>query len=425
VFVMSRHIVSEGDGLIPMVSVIVPSLNSAATIGKCMAALAAQHTHHTFEVLVVHSGEDDTCGEAARVLPEVRAIQLSERALAARARAVGVSAARGDILAFIDSDAYAAPDWIDQVVRSASSGYDLVCGAIGNANPDNAVSRAEQLFMFSEFLTETPEREMWFALSGNLVMRRAAYERYGPFVEIRAAEDLIFSRRLKMAGGRILFSPTMQVFHDNRRALRPYLRNQLLLGRYTAMARRVVPFEDSGSMLLFYALLPVAPLAKLAKIVLRLARWCPGKLVDLAVAFPLVLLGALAYGVGQVRGAMAATGTLDDFGRSGSAAPPNADDRISPSQAASAPTSNSRSTAARPAAPNRARNAGSLSRASMDATSAATSPGGTTYPAPPSSTNSAMPATRVATTGTPEAMASISTTGTPSAKLGKTKTSVS
>ena len=50
-----------------------------------MAALAAQHTHHTFEVLVVHSGEDDTCGEAARVLPEVRAIQLSERALAARA----------------------------------------------------------------------------------------------------------------------------------------------------------------------------------------------------------------------------------------------------------------------------------------------------------------------------------------------------
>jgi hypothetical protein len=35
------------------------------------------------------------------------------------------------------------------------------------------------------------------------------------------------------------------------------------------------------------------------------------------------------------------------------------------------------------------------------------------------------PATRVVTTGTPEAMASIRTTGTPSAKLGSTKTSVS
>jgi GT2 family glycosyltransferase len=422
---MSMHVVGEGDGRTPLVSVIVPALNSAATIGKCMAALAAQRTRHTFEVLVVHSGEDDTCAEAVRVLPEVRAMQLPERALAAKARAAGVSAARGDVFAFIDSDAYAAPDWIDEVVRSAESGYDLVCGSIGNANPGNRVSRAEQLFMFSEFLAETPERPMWFALSGNLVMRRAAYERFGPFVEIRAAEDLIFSRRLKMAGGRILFAPSMQVFHDNRRALKPYLRNQLLLGRYTAMARRVVPFDDSASMLLFYALLPVAPLAKLAKIVVRLARWCPAKLIDLLRASPLVVLAAVAYGVGQVRGALAATGSLDDFGRVGTTVPPRADDSISPSQAASARTSNSRSTVRLPEDPNRARSAGSASSEAIEATSAPTSPGGTTKPEMPSSTSSVTPATRVATTGTPEAIASMSTTGTPSAKLGNTKTSVS
>ena len=50
---MPEQIVSETDGRTPMVSVIVPSLNSAACIGKCMAALAAQRTAHTFEVLVV------------------------------------------------------------------------------------------------------------------------------------------------------------------------------------------------------------------------------------------------------------------------------------------------------------------------------------------------------------------------------------
>src|SRR5262245_22431021 len=212
---MSMHIVSEGEARKPLVSVIVPALNSSRTIGKCVAALAVQHTRRLYEVIVVHSGEDDTCAEATRELPEVRTIQLPERALAARARAVGVAAARGEILAFIDSDAYAAADWIDEVVRAAESGSDLICGSIGNANPDSAVARAEQLLMFSEFLRETPRRPMWFALSGNLVMRRSAYARLGPFVEIRAAEDLIFSRRVAMAGGRILFSPTMQVFHDN------------------------------------------------------------------------------------------------------------------------------------------------------------------------------------------------------------------
>ena len=283
---MSVHVVSESESRTPRVSVIVPALNSARTIGRCMEALGAQQTAHLFEVIVVHSGEDDTCAVAAAALPPARTVQLPERALAARARAAGVAVARGDIFAFIDSDAYAAPDWIEQVVRSAESGRDLICGSIGNANPDSAVARAEQLVMFSEFLSETPQRPMWFALSGNLVMRRAAYERFGPFVEIRASEDLIFSRRVAMAGGTILFAPRMRVFHDNRRRLRPYLRNQLLLGTYTAMARRVVPFEDSRSWPLFLALLPIAPAAKLAKIVWRLVRWCPRQLLALARGVP-------------------------------------------------------------------------------------------------------------------------------------------
>ena len=422
---MSMHIVSERESRTPRVSVIVPAFNSARTIARCVEALAAQQTRHLFEVIVVHSGEDDTCGEAARALPEVRVIQLPERALAARARAAGIAVARGEVLAFIDSDAYTAPDWIDEVVRAAESGYDLICGSIGNANPDSSVARAEQLIMFSEFLAETPRRPMWFALSGNLVMRRATYERFGPFVEIRASEDLIFSRRVAMAGGRILFLPTMRVFHDNRRSLRHYLRNQRLLGKYTAVARRVVPFEDSSSMGVFLVLLPLAPAAKIAKVVLRLARWCPRQLLALARAFPLVLLGAIAYGIGQVRGAFADTSVLGDVGRSGSTAPSSADEITRPSQVASRPTSNSRSMVSRPATAKRARRAGSSSSRVIASASASASPGATTNPETPSSTSSDTPATRVATTGTPDAMASIRTTGTPSAKLGRTKMSVS
>ena len=377
---MSMHIVSDDEARKPLVSVIVPALNSSRTIGKCMAALAVQQTRHLYEVIVVHSGEDDTCAEAASQLPEVRAIQLPERALAARARAAGVASARGEILAFIDSDAYAATDWIDEVVRAVDSGYDLICGSIGNANPDSAVACAEQLIMFSEFLAETPRRPMWFALSGNLVMRRSAYDHFGPFVEIRAAEDLIFSRRVVMAGGRILFSPAMRVFHDNRRNLRPYLRNQRLLGTYTAVARRVVPFEDSSSMLVFLALLPVAPVAKVAKVVLRLARWCPRQLLALTRAFPLVLLGAIAYGIGQVRGAFADTSVLGEVGRNGSTTPSSADEITRPSQPASRPTSNSRSMVSRPAAPKRARSAGSSSSRVIASASASPSPGETTNP---------------------------------------------
>jgi glycosyltransferase involved in cell wall biosynthesis len=295
--------VAAADASIPRVSIVIPCFNSARTIGRCVRALAEQSTSNPYEIIVVHSGDDDTCTRARAALPGVRTIQLTERAIAAKARNVGVRAARGAIFAFIDSDAYANRNWIDSVVAAAEKGYDVVCGSIDNANTHSAVSRAEQLLMFNEFLPQTPERPIWFALAGNTVMPRAAYERFGPLPEVRAAEDVIFSRRLIAAGGNILFFPQMTVFHDNRQHVRPYLRNQLLLGKYTAMARRTVAFADMPYAL-FLMLVPLAPIAKLAKIFWRLIRWSPMSLLSVVREWPLFSLGLFAYGIGQVRGAL-------------------------------------------------------------------------------------------------------------------------
>jgi glycosyltransferase involved in cell wall biosynthesis len=289
----------------PAVSVIVPAYNSARTIGRCMASLAAQRTAHEFEVVLVHSGDDDTAAVARRALPAVRIVELASRAIPPRARNVGVREARGAVLAFLDSDAYAAEDWIDHLVRAAGRSYDLVCGSIGNANEGSAVSRAEQLIMFNEFLPDARERASWFALSGNMLLRREAFDRFGPFAEVRAAEDVVFSRLLIAKGGRILFYPALRAFHDNRTRVRPYLRNQVLVGKHTAIARRRVRFADSGSYLLLLLALPVAPAVKLAKIAAHLWRDHPRNLVRLTRELPLVCLGVLAYSIGLVLGALA------------------------------------------------------------------------------------------------------------------------
>lgn len=306
----------------PLASVIIPAFNSSATIERCLTALARQETRRRFEVLVVHSGTDDTCERARRALPGARTIQLAQRANPPQARNVGVTYARGSILAFIDTDIYVDPTWIDQVARTAESGYDLVCGSIENANPDSSVSRAEQLLMFNEFLPTHPSHPSWFALSGNTVMPRAAYDRFGPLVEVRAAEDVVFSRRLVAAGGRILFDAGLRVAHDNRTHLGRFLRNQVLVGRHTAIARRLVPFADSSSYALFLALLPVAPAVKLAKIAIHVGRYDPRQLRAVVKDFPTLVLGAWAYSIGLVWGAMsrveANTATATDRPRAAS-----------------------------------------------------------------------------------------------------------
>jgi glycosyltransferase involved in cell wall biosynthesis len=305
----------------PLVSVIVPAFNSARTIERCMAALAAQRTAHRFEVLLVDSGTDDTSARAQGALPALRVIRVPERAMPPRARNIGVAHARGDVLAFIDSDIYVYPDWVDQVVAAVQDGTDLACGSIENANPHSAVARAEQLLMFNEFMPDQPPHPAWFALSGNTVLTRRAFGAFGPFVEVRAAEDVVFSRRLIARGGRIRFHPALRARHDNRTRWRPYLRNQALVGKHTAIARRLVQFADSPHYALFLLALPVAPAVKLGKIALHLGRHRPRAALAVVRELPALSAGVLAYAIGLIQGAATRSTETSVGGASGGADP--------------------------------------------------------------------------------------------------------
>jgi len=70
-------IIQATDSRRPRVSVIVPAYNSARSIERCLAALARQETSHPFEVLVVDSGDDDTCARAERALPAARILLVT------------------------------------------------------------------------------------------------------------------------------------------------------------------------------------------------------------------------------------------------------------------------------------------------------------------------------------------------------------
>ncbi|AIV39272.1 glycosyltransferase family 2 protein [Curtobacterium sp. MR_MD2014] len=98
----------------PQVSVVVPVLDDAEHLARCLEALAAQ-THPVHEVLVVDNGSTDDSVEVARaagatVLHEpVRGI--------ASASARGYDRASGDVIARLDADSVPPPGWIAESVR--------------------------------------------------------------------------------------------------------------------------------------------------------------------------------------------------------------------------------------------------------------------------------------------------------------------
>jgi glycosyltransferase involved in cell wall biosynthesis len=88
----------------PMTSVIMPVHNGAAHITEAMASALAQLAQ-TDELIVVddHSSDRTLSVVAAMAEPRVRVLSTPRRGVSA-ARNVGLAAARGEFIAFLDHD---------------------------------------------------------------------------------------------------------------------------------------------------------------------------------------------------------------------------------------------------------------------------------------------------------------------------------
>ncbi|TMD18575.1 MAG: glycosyltransferase, partial [Chloroflexi bacterium] len=97
------------NGCWPRVSVVVCTYNGARTIRDCLDALE-QLDYPDFEVIVVDDGSSDATAAIAREY-DCRLIQTENRGLGS-ARNTGLREATGEIVAYIDDDAYPDPHWL-------------------------------------------------------------------------------------------------------------------------------------------------------------------------------------------------------------------------------------------------------------------------------------------------------------------------
>ena len=104
------------EATMPIASVVVCTHNRAALLPALIAALQAQRGAGVFEVLIVDSASSDATPACvadltARGHPELRSLRL-ERPGLCRARNLGLEAAGGPIVVFIDDDALPSPTWL-------------------------------------------------------------------------------------------------------------------------------------------------------------------------------------------------------------------------------------------------------------------------------------------------------------------------
>lgn len=235
----------------PRVSVVVCTHNGARTLADCLeGAIALDYPDH--EVLVVADGCTDASAAIAAEYG-VRVLTTPPLGLS-HARNVGMVAATGQIVAYIDDDARPDRDWLTFAVRTLQETDHAGVGGPNIAPPrapataqcvDNSPGNPTHVLLSDQEAEHIP--------GCNMVFWRDRLQAVGGFDrQFRSAgDDVDICWRLQERGWTLGFSPAAVVLHRRRGTLRGYLRQQRGYGRAEAMLERKWPekYNRNGHML--------------------------------------------------------------------------------------------------------------------------------------------------------------------------------
>jgi GT2 family glycosyltransferase len=220
----------------PRVTVVVPVRDAAGCVEDCLRSLAAQSYPHA-EVLVVDNGSRDDTRERVARHPVTLLVESQHGSYAARN--AGVRAARGDLIAFIDADCVAEPDWLAAGIAGfADPAVGCVCGPIRGAGPGR--SAVERYLVRRGMLSQRATLEHAFkpyAQTANALYRRGVFDTVGLFEERwPSGGDADLCWRMQLHGGFCLrFEPGAGVEHRHRSTLGAMVRQRYRHGTGRAL----------------------------------------------------------------------------------------------------------------------------------------------------------------------------------------------
>jgi len=225
----------------PLISVIVCSYNGAGTIRDCFEGLL-RLDYPSFEVIVVDDGSTD---ETATITREYgfRLIQTENRGLAS-ARNTGLAAAHGEIVAYIDDDAYPDPHWLTYLGATFMRTDHVGVGGPNLPPPgDGPIAECVANAPGGPVHVLLSDREAEHIPGCNMAFRRSALMEIGGCdPQFRAAgDDVDLCWRLQQRGGTLGFSPAAVVWHHRRNSVARYWKQQQGYGKAEALLQKKWP----------------------------------------------------------------------------------------------------------------------------------------------------------------------------------------
>jgi GT2 family glycosyltransferase len=225
----------------PTISVIVCTYNGGATLRETFQQLQ-RLSYPDFEVIVVDDGSTDGGADEAEAYG-YRLIRTHNAGLSS-ARNTGLHAANGELVAYLDDDAYPDADWLKYLALSFLREDYAGVGGPNIPPPGDG--------WIADCVTNSPggpihvlltDREAEHIPGCNMAFRKSALLAAGGFDDRfrTAGDDVDVCWSLQKLGGKLGFSPAAVVWHHRRNSIRRYWKQQLGYGRAEALLEQKWP----------------------------------------------------------------------------------------------------------------------------------------------------------------------------------------
>lgn len=224
--------------MIPELSIVIVSYNARLDLERCLASLHQPPPSVTHEIVVVDNASSDGSAVAARKWPGVRVIDSGGNRGFSAGNNIGIRASSGRVLLLLNSDTIVPAGAIDRLMQVLVShpeatvvGPRLVDGtghvelSFGSMVSPWTELRQQRLMRrlaardatavaHVDALSRTEHWPDWVT-GACLLVRRAEAEAAGLLDEryFMYTEDVDFCAAIRARGGRVLFTPEVEIVH--------------------------------------------------------------------------------------------------------------------------------------------------------------------------------------------------------------------
>ena len=198
------------------VDVVVPTKDDPRLEACVRAVLAQDHPAEALRVIVVDNGSAHPQRHVADLDPRVEFL-VEPRPGSYAARNAALAVARGDVLAFTDSDTLPDPGWVSGALRALDAGAQVVAGRVRVYPRDPARPHPVEAFEVVNAFRQDRTVPRGFAVTANVVVPRAVFDAVGPFdADLPSGGDAEWCGRAVAAGFPLTYVEDAVVAHPAR-----------------------------------------------------------------------------------------------------------------------------------------------------------------------------------------------------------------